>query len=123
MALIYIVEDDINIREIETFALKNSGYQIRDFECASDFYKELQEKLPNLILLDVMLPDEDGLSIIKKLRSNSQTRKIPVIMVTAKTTELDKVKGLDLGADDYLTKPLHPFVVRETVHDIINAWG
>lgn len=105
MALIYIVEDDINIREIETFALKNSGYQIRDFECASDFYKELQEKLPNLILLDVMLPDEDGLSIIKKLRSNSQTRKIPVIMVTAKTTELDKVKGLDLGADDYLTKP------------------
>ena len=76
MALIYIVEDDINIREIETFALKNSGYQIRDFECASDFYKELQEKLPNLILLDVMLPDEDGLSIIKKLRSNSQTRKI-----------------------------------------------
>lgn len=105
MALIYIVEDDINIREIETFALKNSGYQIKDFGCAADFYARMQEKLPNLIILDVMLPDEDGLSIVKKLRSNPESRKIPVIMVTAKTTELDKVKGLDMGADDYLTKP------------------
>lgn len=105
MALIYIVEDDINIREIETFSLKNSGYQIKDFGCAADFYAKMQEKLPNLIILDVMLPDEDGLSIVKKLRSNPESRKIPVIMVTAKTTELDKVKGLDLGADDYLTKP------------------
>ena len=105
MALIYIVEDDKNIREIETFALKNSGYQIRDFECAAQFYAKMEEKLPNLILLDVMLPDEDGLKILRKIRSNSESRKIPVIMVTAKTTELDKVKGLDMGADDYLTKP------------------
>lgn len=105
MALIYIVEDDTNIREIETFALKNSGYHIRDFDCAADFYAKMQEKLPNLIILDVMLPDEDGLSIVKKIRSNPESRKIPVIMVTAKTTELDKVKGLDMGADDYLTKP------------------
>lgn len=105
MALIYIVEDDINIREIEAFSLKNSGYQIKDFGCAADFFAKMQEKLPNLIILDVMLPDEDGLSIVKKLRSNSESRKIPVIMVTAKTTELDKVKGLDMGADDYLTKP------------------
>lgn len=105
MALIYIVEDDINIREIEVFSLRNSGYQIKDFGCAADFYAKMQEKLPNLIILDVMLPDEDGLSIVKKLRSNSESRKIPVIMVTAKTTELDKVKGLDMGADDYLTKP------------------
>ncbi len=105
MALIYIVEDDKNIREIETFALKNSGYQIRDFECAAQFYAKMEEKLPNLILLDVMLPDEDGLNILKRIRSNSESRKIPVIMVTAKTTELDKVKGLDMGADDYLTKP------------------
>ena len=105
MALIYIVEDDKNIREIETFALKNSGYQIRDFECATQFYAKMEEKLPNLILLDVMLPDEDGLNIVKKIRSNPESRKIPVIMVTAKTTELDKVKGLDMGADDYLTKP------------------
>lgn len=105
MALIYIVEDDKNIREIESFALKNSGYQIRDFECAAQFYAKMEEKLPNLILLDVMLPDEDGLNIVKKIRSNPESRKIPVIMVTAKTTELDKVKGLDMGADDYLTKP------------------
>lgn len=105
MALIYIVEDDINIREIETFSLKNSGYQIKDFGCAADFYEKMKQKLPNLIILDVMLPDEDGLSIVKQLRSNPESRKIPVIMVTAKTTELDKVKGLDMGADDYLTKP------------------
>ncbi len=105
MALIYIVEDDKNIREIETFALKNSGYQITDFECAKDFYHGLQDKTPNLILLDIMLPDEDGLTIVKKLRSHSETRKIPIILVTAKTTEIDKVKGLDIGADDYLTKP------------------
>ena len=105
MALIYIVEDDKNIREIETFALRNSGYQIKDFECAAEFYAKLEEKLPNLILLDVMLPDEDGLNIVKKIRSNPESRRIPVIMVTAKTTELDKVKGLDMGADDYITKP------------------
>lgn len=105
MALIYIIEDDKNIREIETFALKNSGYQVSDFECAKDFYVKTEEKLPNLILLDIMLPDEDGLTIVKKLRSHQDTKKIPVIMVTAKTTEIDKVKGLDLGADDYLTKP------------------
>lgn len=105
MALIYIVEDDTNIREIEVFSLKNSGYQVRDFSCAVDFFKGMEEKIPNLILLDVMLPDEDGLSIVKKVRSHLETRKIPIIMVTAKTTELDKVKGLDLGADDYMTKP------------------
>lgn len=105
MALIYIVEDDKNIREIEAFALKNSGYQIKDFECAADFYAKMKEKLPNLILLDIMLPDEDGLNIVKNIRSNSESRKIPIIMITAKTTELDKVKGLDMGADDYLTKP------------------
>jgi len=105
MALIYIVEDDKNIREIEAFALRNSGYQIRDFECAAQFYAKMEEKLPNLILLDVMLPDEDGLNIVKRIRSNPESRKIPVIMVTAKTTEIDKVKGLDMGADDYITKP------------------
>lgn len=105
MALIYIVEDDVNIREIETFALKNSGYQTKDFGCAADFYAKLEEKIPNLIILDIMLPDEDGLSIVKKIRSNPESRRVPVIMVTAKTTELDKVKGLDLGADDYITKP------------------
>jgi len=105
MSLIYIVEDDKNIREIETFALKNSGHTIMDFEFSKDFFKKVAEKVPNLIILDIMLPDEDGLDILKKLRSVSETRKVPIIMITAKTSEIDKVKGLDLGADDYITKP------------------
>ena len=103
--MIYIVEDDRNIQEIELFALKNSGYQAIGFETAKEFYKALNEKLPELILLDIMLPDEDGLSILKCLRSRADTQKIPVILVTAKTSEIDKVKGLDGGADDYIAKP------------------
>lgn len=105
MALIYIVEDDENIREIEMFALKNAGYEVQGFDCAAAFYARLKEKVPALVLLDIMLPDEDGLSIVKKLRYSAETRKLPIIMATAKTTELDKVKGLDIGADDYITKP------------------
>lgn len=105
MALIYVVEDDENIREIEMFALKNAGYEVQGFACAAAFYKQLEQKLPQLLLLDIMLPDEEGLSIVKKLRMAENTRTIPIIMVTAKTTELDKVKGLDIGADDYITKP------------------
>lgn len=105
MAWIYIVEDDENIREIEMFALKNAGFEVQGFDCASAFYARLKEKIPALVLLDIMLPDEDGLSIVKKLRFRAETRKIPIIMATAKTTEIDKVKGLDIGADDYITKP------------------
>lgn len=105
MPLIYIVEDDKNIREIETYALRNSGYDTKDFECAKDFYQEIEVQVPNLVLLDIMLPDEDGIRIVKKLRSKAITSKLPIILVTAKTTELDKVKGLDEGADDYITKP------------------
>ena len=103
--MIYIVEDDRNIQEIEIFALKNSGYQAVGFETAKEFYGALSEKLPELILLDIMLPDEDGLEIVAKLRRRPETKKLPIIMVTAKSTEIDKVKGLDVGADDYLTKP------------------
>lgn len=105
MALIYAVEDDKNILEIEMFALKNSGYMVEGFECARDFYKKMEERMPDLVLLDIMLPDEDGLEIVGKLRRRPETKKMPIIMVTAKTTEIDKVKGLDVGADDYLTKP------------------
>jgi len=105
MALIYIVEDDQNIREIESFALKNSGYNVVDFECAKDFYRQIADKVPDCILLDIMLPDEDGLEIVRKLRTIPDTKKVPIMMVTAKTTEIDKVKGLDMGADDYITKP------------------
>lgn len=102
---IYIVEDDKNIREIETFALKNSGYAVEEFENAKSFFSRTVEKVPDLVLLDIMLPDMDGLEIVKKLRSRPDTVRVPIILVTAKTTELDKVKGLDIGADDYLTKP------------------
>ena len=93
MALIYIVEDDENIREIETIALKNSNYMVCAFEKATTFYKKLEDIMPDLVLLDVML------------RKNPATKKLPVIMVTAKTAEMDMIKGLDEGADDYIKKP------------------
>ena len=105
MALIYIVEDDENIREIETIALKNSNYMVCAFEKATTFYKKLEDIMPDLVLLDVMLPDESGYDIVRKLRKNPATKKLPVIMVTAKTTEMDMIKGLDEGADDYVKKP------------------
>ena len=102
---ILVVEDDKNIREIEMFALKNSGYAVEELENAKSFFSRSAEKVPDLVLLDIMLPDMDGLEIVKKLRSRPDTVRVPIILVTAKTTELDKVKGLDIGADDYLTKP------------------
>lgn len=105
MPLIYIVEDDENIREIQRYALKNSGFDVQEFSCGKELCRALEETLPSLILLDIMLPEEDGLDILLKLRKNNATSRIPIIMVTAKSSELDKVKGLDLGADDYMTKP------------------
>lgn len=105
MATIFIIEDDINIREIECYALKNSGYEVEEFENGKEFFKRLEHQMPTLVILDIMLPDQDGMSILSKIRSDKRTAKIPVIMVTAKATEMDKVKGLDSGADDYLTKP------------------
>lgn len=110
--MIYIVEDDVNIREIEGYALKNSGFDVKCFEHSSEFYKALKKEVPELILLDIMLPNEDGLTILEKLRNDKKTKYVPIMMVTAKTTEMDKVKGLDLGADDYITKP---FGVMELV--------
>lgn len=103
--LIYIVEDDNNIQEIEEYALKSSGFEVKCFDNAISFQEEIKNELPDLILLDIMLPGEDGLSVLGKLRSNSRTKHLPVIMVTAKVSEIDTVKGLDLGADDYITKP------------------
>lgn len=105
MALIYIVEDDESIREIESIALKNSNYIVSAFENAKEFYKKLDELVPDLILLDVMLPDESGYDIVRKLRKRPATQDIPIIMVTTKTTEMDMIKGLDGGADDYIKKP------------------
>ena len=105
MALIYIVEDDDSIREIEEFALMNAGHKVLGFGCAKEFYKKLEDVLPDLCLVDIMLPDENGNEIVKKLKKNPDTKRIPVIMVTAKTTELDLVRGIEDGADDYIKKP------------------
>lgn len=105
MAVIYIVEDDRNILEIETFALKNAGYEVEGFRNGALFGAAMERRIPALVILDIMLPDADGLSILRNLRARTATKDLPVIMVTAKTTELDKVKGLDSGADDYMTKP------------------
>lgn len=105
MATIYIVEDDVNIREIERYALKNSGYEVEEFGSGAQLFARMKKALPSLLLLDIMLPDENGLEILSAIRADKETAGIPIIMVTAKTSELDKVKGLDLGADDYITKP------------------
>lgn len=103
--MIYIVEDDANIREIEGYALKNSGFDVECFELGTELYRALEKEIPQAILLDIMLPNEDGLTILSTLRKDKRTKNIPIMMVTAKTSEMDKVKGLDLGADDYITKP------------------
>lgn len=105
MSLIYIVEDDSNIREIETIALRNSGYQVQSFETGKEFFRKVEERTPDLLLLDVMLPDQSGYDIVKKIRQTPAIKKLPVIMVTAKTSEIDMIKGLDDGADDYIKKP------------------
>lgn len=112
---IYYTEDDENIRELVIYALKSSGFQAVGFENAKDFFKGMHSVLPDLILLDVMLPDEDGIEILKKLKRDADYKNIPVIMLTAKSAEYDKVIGLDLGADDYVTKP---FGVMELVSRI-----
>ena len=103
--MIYCVEDDESIRELMLYTLKASGFQGRGFEDATGFWPALEEQKPRLIMLDVMLPGEDGITILRKLRENPATADIPVIMATAKGTEYDKVLGLDSGADDYLAKP------------------
>lgn len=105
MALVYIVEDDESIREIEKIALENSGHTVVDFYNASSFLKKTKDKVPDLAILDIMLPDMDGYEIVRQLKNGKNTKKIPVIMVTARTTEVDMIRGLDIGADDYIKKP------------------
>ena len=103
--MIYIVEDDASIRELEQYALQTNGYEATGCEDGASFWAALHNATPDLVILDVMLPDEDGYQILSKLRADPATQTIPVIMVTAKTSEIDVVKGLDHGADDYLCKP------------------
>ncbi len=103
--LIYLVEDDDNIRKLVSYALSKDGFETDGFELPSQFWQAMKNEAPELILLDIMLPEEDGLSILSKLRGNPQTEDVPVIMLTAKGSEFDKVTGLDMGADDYIAKP------------------
>lgn len=110
--MIYIVEDDADIRELESYALRSSGFDVMACESGADLFEKLPNNEPRLFMLDIMLPGEDGLALLAKLRSDPATRDVPVIMVTAKTSEIDKVRGLDQGADDYITKP---FGVMELV--------
>ena len=103
--MIWCVEDDPSIREIEVYALNSTGLEARGFADGGEFWEALDTEQPELVLLDVMLPGEDGVAILKRLRSDERYREIPVIMATAKGTEFDKVQSLDFGADDYITKP------------------
>lgn len=103
--MIYCVEDDSNIRELVIYTLGTTGYKARGFENGKDFFKALAMELPELVLMDIMLPGEDGLELLKRMKASPKTKDIPVIMVTARGAEYDKVKGLDLGADDYVSKP------------------
>jgi len=112
MQKIFIVEDDDSIRDMILYALPSAGFEAEGFADGEAFYAGLRNGLPSLVLLDIMLPGEDGISILKKLRSSGKQKPVPVIMLTAKGSELDRIKGLDLGADDYITKP---FSVMEVI--------
>ncbi len=103
--MIFFLEDDDNIRKLVCYALNKEGYDIEGFDKPSSFWKRMDDEIPQLILLDIMLPEEDGLAVLKKLQNNKRYNDIPVIMITAKNSEFDKATGLDLGADDYIAKP------------------
>ncbi|MCR5027867.1 MAG: response regulator transcription factor [Fibrobacter sp.] len=121
--MIYIVEDDAEVREMESYALKSGGFEVMAFDCGKAMDDQLKVAVPELFILDIMLPGEDGLSILKRLRGQENTRNIPVIMLTAKGTELDKVKGLDLGADDYMAKPFGILELISRVRAVLRRFG
>jgi two-component system alkaline phosphatase synthesis response regulator PhoP len=123
MQKIFTVEDEDNIRELIVYALSSSGFETKGFADAKAFYNALNGTTPDLILLDIMLPDEDGISILKKLKSAAKTREIPVIMLSAKGAEYDRIKGLDLGADDYVTKPFSVIEVISRIKAVLRRAG
>lgn len=123
MALIYCVEDDDGIRELVSCALKSGGYEVKAFPKAKPFYDEIKNNPPSLVLLDIMLPDEDGYSILSKLKKDMRTQDIPVIMLTAKTSEIDKVSGLEMGADDYITKPFGVMELLSRIKAVLRRAG
>lgn len=122
MSTIYLVEDDESIRELVLYALKNSGHEAYGFEDADPFFEAIKSTIPDLILLDIMLPTKDGISILKEMK-NSCYREIPVIMLTAKGAEYDKVKALDLGADDYMVKPFGVMELISRVNAVLRRIG
>lgn len=120
--MIFILEDDDNIRKLINYSLKSQGFEVQDFALPSAFWVALQTTRPDLLLLDRMLPEEDGISILKKLRSDSQTSSIPVIMLTAKDSEYDVVTGLDAGADDYVTKPFGMMALVSRIKAVLRRY-
>lgn len=121
--MIFCVEDDSNIRELVVYTLESTGFQAHGFEDGSSFLEALALETPELVLLDIMLPGEDGLEILKKLKNSSKTKDIPVIMVTAKGSEYDKVVGLDSGADDYVTKPFGMMELISRIKAVLRRSG
>ena len=123
MKRIYCVEDDESIRELVMYALRSDGYNPCGFEDAAGMWSAIHEKMPDLILLDIMLPGEGGIATLSRLRNNASTAKIPIIMLTAKSSEYDRVKGLDLGADDYITKPFGVMEMMSRVRAVLRRSG
>ena len=120
--MIYLVEDDSGIRKLVGYALRKEGYQVAEFALPSDFWAAMERERPQLVLLDIMLPQEDGLSILKRLRAARETARLPVIMLTAKSGEYDKVEGLDLGADDYVAKPFGMMELISRIKAVLRRW-
>ncbi len=121
--MIYLLEDDASIRNFVSYALRASGFETRGFERPSELYTAIEEALPRLLLLDIMLPEENGLSVLRRLRECGRTAHIPVIMLTAKGTEYDRVVGLDSGADDYITKPFGTMELISRVKALLRRAG
>jgi len=120
--MIFCVEDDNSIRELMIYALNSSGFETRGFPDGKSMFEKLEKELPELILLDIMLPDEDGITILRRLRSDKATSELPVILATAKGTEYDKVLGLDSGADDYLAKPFGMMEMVSRVRAVLRRY-
>lgn len=120
--MIYILEDDDNIRKLIKYSLTSKDYEVEDFSLPFDFWTAIEKNLPELVLLDIMLPQEDGISILKKLRANKRTSVIPVIMLTAKDSEYDIVTGLDAGADDYVTKPFGMMTLISRIKAVLRRY-
>ena len=121
--MIYLIEDDASISELVSYALTKTGNETKSFSLPSEFFRAMRERLPDLILLDVMLPEEDGLSVLSKVRNDKRSENIPVIMLTAKGSEFDKVTALDSGADDYVTKPFGVMELVSRVRAVLRRSG